>query len=193
MNRIEILEQKVRDLYAQKNIDRAEWADWLADNHVFIVADNASVFAQRFGANEELAKAAALLHDIADATMSRFDENHEAESMKIARKLLQECGYNDQETAIVVDDAIRLHSCHDGNVPTTLEGKVLATADSLAHLQTDFYIYATWIMGKNTPLDEIKAWVLKKLERDFHNKILFDEVKTEVQQNYEMLKELFSR
>lgn len=193
MSRINRLEQKVRDLYAQKNTNRAEWADWLADNHVFIVADNASVLAQRFGANEELAKAAALLHDIADATMSRFDENHEAESMKIARKFLQECGYNDQEIVIVVDDAIRLHSCHDGNTPTTLEGRTLATSDSLAHLQTDFYIYATWIMGKNTSLDEIKAWVLKKLERDFHNKILFDEVKTEVQQNYEMLKELFSR
>lgn len=193
MNRIEILEQKVRDLYAQKNTNRAEWADWLADNHVFIVADNASVLAQRFGANEELARAAALLHDIADARMSRFDENHEAESMKIARKFLQECGYNDREIAIIVDDAIRLHSCHDGNLPNTLEGKVLATADSLAHLQTDFYIYATWIMGKNIPLNEIKIWVLKKIERDFQNKILFDEVKTEVEQDYEMLKKLFSR
>ncbi len=193
MSRIRKLEIEVRELYAQKNANRAEWVDWLIDHHVFIVADNATKLAERFGANQELARAAALLHDIADTTMSRFNEKHEAESLDIARQLLQRCGFNKSEVSVAVDDAIKLHSCHDGKVPRSLEGKILATADALAHLKTDFYIYATWISGNDTPLEEVKAWVLKKIDRDFNNKILFDDIKAETRDSYEVLKEVFSR
>jgi hypothetical protein len=47
---------------------------------------------------------------------------------------------------LVVDDAIRLHSCYDGNRPASLEGQALAAADALAHLKTDFYVllHANW-------------------------------------------------
>ena len=40
MNRIEILKQKVVDLYEAKNPERADWADWFYENHVFLVAEN---------------------------------------------------------------------------------------------------------------------------------------------------------
>lgn len=187
------LETAVHELYDAKYPDREEWADWLADNHVVVVADFASELAVRYGANEELARAAALLHDIADAKMSRFNPGHEEESLAIARDLLSKSGYSDEEIELIVDDAIRFHSCHDGNVPKSLEGKILATADSLAHLKTDFYIYAVYAKEANTALVDIKDWVLKKLERDFHTKIQFDDVREEVRGDYEALKTLFSR
>lgn len=72
----------------------------------------------------ELATAAALLHDIADAEIPRFDPSHEARSLELATELLSPHGYTEDEIAIVVSDAIRLHSCHDGKVPQTLEGKI---------------------------------------------------------------------
>ena len=67
MNRLDILESKVRAMYDAKNPDRADWADWLADHHVFIFAENAEQLAERFGANKEYARAAAMLHDIESA------------------------------------------------------------------------------------------------------------------------------
>jgi putative nucleotidyltransferase with HDIG domain len=188
MTRIENLEAKVRKLYEAKDPNRADWADWLYDQHVFIVADNAESLAERFGANKEYARAAAMLHDIADAKMSRFDESHEDESLAISRHLLQESEYTPDEIALIVDDAIKFHSCHDGNIPHSLEGKVLATADSLAHLTTNFYeTAATALKDEKTP-EQIQQWVLKKLDRDFYNKVLFDEIKAEVQPHYERLK-----
>ena len=193
MSRIQDLEQKVYALYATKNAARADWADWLGDEHVPVVAKHASLLAKRFGANEEFARAAALLHDIADATMSRFADGHEEKSLEIARDLLQQSGFDQDEIKLIVDDAIRFHSCHNGKIPESLEGKVLATADAIAHLQTDFYIFATWDMGKTRTLHETKAWVLKKIERDFTNKILFSEIKAECKNDYERLKILFSR
>lgn len=194
MTRLEQLEKKVHELYDAEYPHRAEWADWLAADHVFVVADNATELAERFGTDKELSRAGALLHDIADAKMSRFDDRHEEQSLTMARILLDECGYDVHEITIIVDDAITYHSCLYGKVPKSLEGKVLATADALAHLTTDFYSKA---VTKKTEAgegqEEIKKWVLKKLERDFHNKILFDEIKNEVQPAYERLKLHYSR
>jgi len=192
MVRIDDLENTVRELYTSKNPNRADWADWLYREHVFTVVDYAGVLAQRFNANVEYARAGAMLHDIADAMMSRFAEGHEEESLSIARRLLEECGYTTEEIALIVDDAIKYHSCHDGNVPNSLEGKVLAAADSLAHLKTNFYELASSALKDEMSPEQLKDWVLKKLNRDFNNKILFDEIKREVQPDYERLKYHYS-
>jgi putative nucleotidyltransferase with HDIG domain len=194
MERLQTLETKVADLYRQKNPARDDWADWMADNHVFVVANFATQLAQKYGANAELARAAALLHDIADATMERKNDQHEAESLKIAQNLMQETGYTEDEIKVVVDDAIRYHSCHGDERPQSAEGRILSTADSMAHLKTDFYIYATWAFGRdNRTLEMVKTWALKKIERDLNNKMFYDDVRQELVPDYERIKELFSR
>jgi putative nucleotidyltransferase with HDIG domain len=194
MTRIQNLEQSVGDLYVAHNPERADWADWLGKNHVLLVADNATELAQQYGANEELARAGALLHDIADTKMSRFADNHEETSLEMARKLMQQAGFSEDEIRLTVDDAIRFHGCHDGHVPESIEGKVLAAADSKAHLLSDFYLFAAWSFGKEgKSLEEVKRYVLKKIDRDFHDKILFDEVREECRVAYDGLKALFSR
>ena len=194
MERLLQLEEKVKALYQEKNPSRDDWADWLATNHVFAVADFATELARKHGADEELARAAALLHDIADSKMERKNEQHEVESLNIARKLMLQTGYTDDEIKIVVDDAIRYHSCHGDERPESVEGKILSTADSMAHLKTDFYIYATWAFGyDHRTLEAVKAWALRKIERDMNNKMFFDDVRQELTPDYKRIKELFSR
>ena len=193
MTKLDKLEEAVKKLYEAKNPERDGWADWMVDNHVFVVADYATGLANRFGANTDLARAAALLHDIADCNMSRMNPGHEAESLKIARELMVQSGYTEEEISLVVDDAIRYHSCHDGKFPDSIEGKILATADSMAHLKTNFYIYAAWAFGKTKTLQQLKEWVLKKIERDLNDKVFFDEAREELRPDYEIIKNLFSR
>jgi hypothetical protein len=126
--------------------------------------------------------------------MSRFAPEHEETSLVMARELMQQAGFSEDEIRLTVDDAIRFHGCHDGKVPDSIEGKVLATADSKVHLLSDFYLFATWSFGKEgKSLEEVKQYVLKKIERDFHDKIQFDEVRQECQVAYDGLKALFSR
>ena len=69
---------------------------------------------------------------------------------------------------------------------------MLATADSMAHLLTDFYVHFIWAKG-DKELAEVKELMLKKLERDFHAKILFDDARERCRGDYEPLKHLFSR
>lgn len=193
MNRLLKLENKVRALYHNKNSSRAEWADWLEKNHVFVVANTATELAKKYGANEELARAAALLHDIADTRMKRKNEKHEATSLQMARELMTECEFSEKDIKLVVDDAIRYHSCYGTEHPESLEGKILSTADSLAHLKTDFYVFAAWALGRNMTLEELKKWVLDKIDRDLKNKIFFEEIRNEVVPDYNRIKELFSK
>lgn len=191
--RFESLSANVERLYMARLQTRSDWADELYKNHVLIVAEYACIVAERVGADIELAKAAALLHDIADFKMKRHDPRHKDESLHVARELMRECGYTTDDVTIVVDDAIRYHSCQNGQRPKTLEGQVLATADSLAHLKTDFYLFATTELGGRKSLDEIKQWVLEKVDRDLYQKISFDFAREEARRDYEMIRGLYSR
>lgn len=193
MNKLEKVRTTVHELYTSQNPDREEWSDWLYPNHVLVVAESARRLARKYGVNEELSEVAALLHDIADVKMARKAPEHEQASLEIAREVMTGSGYAADEIALVVDDAVKYHSCHDDERPQSKEGLVLATADSLAHLQTDFYIYAAWAFGKDRSLQQLKEWTLKKIERDLNNKISFDDERESARADYNMIKELFSR
>ncbi|MGB3023464.1 MAG: HD domain-containing protein [Candidatus Saccharimonadales bacterium] len=191
--RIDDVRATVKDLYQTKVAQRADWADWLYINHVIVVAKEAVVLAEKYTANAELAEASALLHDIADASTKRNDPEHEKKSLDTARNILTSCGYSADEIQLIVDDALRFHSCHDSEKPSSLEGKILSTADAFAHLKTDFYLYATWAFGTQKSFEDSKQWVLGKIERDFHAKIFFDDERAAWKHDYVLLKELFSR
>lgn len=193
MNRLDKLKQTVADLYHQQLPTRTDWADWLYERHVRAVTRIAEEIAEKHGADKELAQVGALLHDIADYKLQRREPNHEEVSLETARQLMREHDYTDDEIKLVVDDAIRYHSCHDGERPSSKEGLVLATADSLAHLTTDFYLYATHALGKEKPVPEVKEWVLQKIEKDLNNKISFDDEREAARADYEVIKNLFSR
>lgn len=190
MQGINCIQSKVEAIYEARNPSRDSWADQLFEHHVFLVSTKARELAERFGANAELAEAAGMLHDIADAIMSRFDPSHEEKSLYIAHTILAECGFT-QENIAIIDDALRFHSCRNGKTPVTMEGKILATADAVIHLTTPFYQRALAVKSQDTPLQEIRDWALPKIERDYHVKILFDEIRDEVSDDYENIKSLF--
>jgi putative nucleotidyltransferase with HDIG domain len=195
VSKIEKLEATVQKLYAGVDAGSAEWAAWLGENHVWVVADFASRIAPRHGADPELARAAALLHDIADVHVKSRSPEHQAESLRMGRELMAEAGYDESGIRVVIDDAVRLHSCHGSDRPATPEGKVLSAADAMAHFKSDFYLFATWAFAHDNQktLPEVKAWVLEKIERDLNVKAFFDDVRAEVRPDYELLKRLFSR
>ena len=192
MTKIEKLEKIVTKRYLSKKPNRDEWADDLFLHHVTTVANFASEVAARFDIDQDLSRAGALLHDIADSEMRRRNARHEERSLEIAEEILKQSGFGEKEIDIFINDALPLHSCRDGKVPKSDVGKVLATADALAHLKTDFYIYAARNIEKNN-LQDIKNWVLEKSERDWKIKIQFNEIREEVREDYKAIQQLFSR
>lgn len=192
MKRLDSLRQTVENLYHTPNPDADKWISWAYPNHVLVAAKNAERIAMKYNANQEFCIAGALLHDIGDAVMTRFTEGHEKESLRIADAILDKCGYNEKERKFIVNEVIAPHSCSH-TMPTALEGKVVATADAMAHFQTDFFLYFAWQHLGGKDLSSLKQWVLIKIEKHFHKKIFFDECKTEVEPEYKAIKLLFSK
>lgn len=184
------LEKRVIELYESKNPGRADWADWLFENHVIIVADTASLLAKKYNANEAVARTSALLHDIADAVMKRNDSGHEEKSLSMAKELLDGSEMNEDDKKIILEDALPFHGCRDGKYPKTLEGRILSSADAMAHFQTDFYLYFLWASYPDNSFLDTKEIVLKKIDRDFQEKIQFDEEREVVKPDYEALRHL---
>jgi HD superfamily phosphodiesterase len=188
-----IKHQKVADLVEKTYQNSSQdFAKWMWENHVPIVASNTEELSHRFNANADIAVAGAWLHDFGDAFVDRHSNEHDEVSKVEATKVLNASGYSDDEIKKVLGEVILPHSCKDGFLPTTIEGQVMATADALAHLTTDFYVQFAWKhLPEGKSYEQYLEWVAKKLERDCHDKIFFDEVREEVRHRYVVLKEVF--
>ncbi len=88
-----------------------------------------------------------------------------------------------------VQNIILTHSCGK-NKPKTLEGKILATADAMAHYINDFYLQIATTGRRNTT--DFKLWALEKLNRDYHKKIFFPWAKEKIKARHELLMKLFT-
>lgn len=173
---------------------KEDFAQWIWENHVQFVARKAEELSKKFDANEDLAVAGAWLHDFGDAFAYRHSQEHEEVSKIEATKVLEASGYSSKEVQEILEVIIEPHSCRDGNVPQTKEGQILATADALAHLETDFYIQFTWMhLPKGKSYKEFIDWVNEKLDRDYTKKIFFEEIKDQTKDRYKILKEVFKK
>lgn len=192
MAKLEKLRDEIAQLYLGKQPERGAWADWLYPNHVLMVAKLAEQIAAEHKADIDQSVAAALLHDISDAVMSRFAPGAEQRSLEIAEELLLKCGFSEDDVQVIVYDAIKNHSCRDGKLPDTLPGKILATADALAHFNTDFYLFAAHGFGSDRTYDEYISWLDRKIEKDYHVRLAFEDTKKATTGRYKFFKELVS-
>jgi putative nucleotidyltransferase with HDIG domain len=190
MNRLETLRKLVHECYIAPGPNAAAWIGWAYPNHVLKVTEITEQLAQKYGANIEQAVAGALLHDIADTVMSRFNPDHEKQSLHIAKDLLGKAGFNWLESRFILDEIIGPHSCKE-ILPAAQEGKVMATADSMAHFLTDFYPHFLWQHYGPGEYEPFKAWVLKKIYKDFTRKIFFDEEREAIRPRYEAIETFF--
>lgn len=165
---------------------------WMWRNHTQWVADKTLTLAKKYGADAEKVYCAALLHDLGD---SRYERNHadfDTWSWVTTKEVLKKAGFRKNERDEILE-AIRTHSCHPDHLPMTLEGKILATADGMWHLQTNFFPVICYMNRPDNThtYEEWQEWFMKKIERDFGPKIFFEDEREEARKDYEALKRVF--
>jgi len=96
-------------------------------DHVLRVVKLAEHIARCEGAQVDIVRAAALLHDVG---LAEGRAGHEASSARRARAILREHGY-DEEFIEAAAHAIESHRFRAGPAPRTLEARVLFDADKL--------------------------------------------------------------
>lgn len=171
---------------------RRRMAHWFWDNHVQVVARNALALGKKYKANCDYVVVGALLHDLADVWLERSDVLFESRTRIKATQILKKAGFSPQDIEIIITQVIDPHSCYPSKLPDMMEGKILATADAMAHLQTDFYpeFKRMGLPETINPLN-FNEWARTKLERDFHSKIFFGDERESTRKDYERLKAEF--
>ena len=189
-NRITFLKKLVRDFYeSHRDTWIPVWTEYLYTNHIFFVAELSQRLSEEFGIDPEYSMAAALLHDIADALVDRTHPDHMKISEKIALELLSQSGFSSEEIEVIIYDIIAKHACRNGVTPSTREGQIMTSADAIFHLVSDFWQFAiTQKLKKGDTKESIRKWWLEKVDRDFHVKICFDELRERYKVDYQRCK-----
>lgn len=188
MNRQGNVFQSVEKLYLSSG---RKMGRWMWEHHVQWVMERGEQLAQKYQADVGMVTVAALLHDLGDVWLERTDPYFDTRSEDEAKLILKEAGYDVAQIDSILTDIIAPHSCYPDNLPQTLEAKVLATADALFHLETDFYVqFAFMNIPAGKSYAEWIAWAREKVERDYEVKVFFEDEKKQIYSRYEALRSI---
>lgn len=181
MEKIRKIEEEIKNLYISDSDEKIS-SFWFV--HVKPVIDRAKNLAEKYGADKEIVWLAAILHDIGQLEAL---ESHEEIGAKKAYEIMLEKGYK-KELAEKVSEVILTHRVNQ-HKPENLEQKILATADAMSHFSTPHYLWLSRASKK--PLLELFEKLSEKIERDYNQKIFFEDERKMVEENYKMLKNWF--
>lgn len=159
---------------------------WFYNEHLLGVEENAKYLLENLAeADEELVMLGVWLHDLQRIRGIKGD--HQIKGAEEAEKVLKELNYS-EEIVEKVKKMILCHSC-DEVMPSTLEEKILATADAMSHYYNDFYLRIATLGQRD--LKAFREWSEEKINRDYNKKIAFDFAKEKIQDRHNTLVKLF--
>jgi len=130
--------------------------------HISVVESLAVDLGKRFGANEEILRIAALLHDIGRIKFG--PGKHEETGAIEAEKILKELKVEEKAIEKIVE-CIREHRHEKPTIPVSLEAKILKIADAYSHFKKPLEII--YMRAKiEEKLEESLIWMKNKLEKD---------------------------
>lgn len=162
--------QAIRDYVKSEIQNSPDCYEWFWDEHVSVVEKLAKeLIKTQPSANVEIVLLSVYFHDLWGADFSK--------------RYLTEHGFSEE----IINGVY--HSCMAHRVkevmPETVEAKILATADALSHFENGFYMRIFYSWGKRmTDYQEMRNKLMKKIERDFNQKIFFTEAKKAVEPMY---------
>jgi len=162
---------------------------WVIDSHLLVVEKFVNQLCDLYKkADREIVLLGVWFHDI--GRIRKRNKDHDLYGAKEAKKILSQ--YNlPKEKIKLVYEACRAHCCKNIK-PKSLEAKILATADAMSHLTNGFYLRLFFEKRFGENFEDNKKTVLKKLERDFNDKILLPKAKKIIEPLYEAWKKILN-
>lgn len=179
--KIQQIEEEIKKIFLD-NSDENWNVFWSI--HVKPVIEKSKELAEKYGGDLEVIWLAAILHDLAQLEV---DKDHDVVGAQKAYDLLTEKGF-DEDIAEKVKNVIFTHRVREYK-PENLEQKILATADAVCHFTKPHYFWMAHI-SKKSFMELIKKFD-GKIDRDFNDKIFFEDEKKLVEEQYKILKNWF--
>lgn len=167
------IEEEVKRMHlgADGDPQRKKLLQHFWDHHVVPVTAYSREMARRYGGDLDVVHLGALLHDMA---LIEDAEPHDEIGAKKAYELLV-INWAPCEVAEKVRDIVLKHRCRVYE-PETLEEKIVATADALAHFFPNFHGSGALSLAKEDHI-QMKVLDIEKLEREYERKIFFEKEK----------------
>lgn len=175
----------LREKVIKEAKETTQIGDWFLSKHLMEVERFANLLCDKHpDADRDIVGFGVWFHDI--GRLRGQDEGHDVYGAEEAKRVLIKEGV-DTDKIKRVYEVCRSHGCKDVK-PESLEAKILATADAMSHFTHSFYFRLFQYYKDELTFEEIKDKILQKLERDFNDKIAFDEGRDEVRKQYEAMK-----
>ena len=151
--------------------------------HINPVVEIACKMAKEMNADIQVVEIAAYFHDITKMTGER--KKHHLTGAKYAEDFLS--NYNIEKSKVEqIKSCIKKHRGSSEFTRDTIEEKIIATADAVAHIEHPLTLFYAWYGIRQCQIDEGADGIIHKLERSW-NKIEFPEVKNVLQEKYNVL------
>ncbi len=156
--------------------------------HIVLVVNNSLALTDRMGdADKQVVEMAAYLHDIGRFKTFRkmdLEEKHHIIGAQMAKELLEDRGY---EPSFIeqVGHCILTHRGKKGPLPKTIEAKIVACADAMAHFDAFFYMFKLFLDSYDT-FEEAISEMEQKMLRDWQ-KLTLPEARRLSQDKYEAI------
>ncbi|MBL7159314.1 HD domain-containing protein [Candidatus Microgenomates bacterium] len=155
---------------------------WFYEEHFLVVEKFAKeLFCLYPDVNKQAVMLAVWFHDVSRAWGKSKD--HDFHSAEYAKKVLTQKGF-DKKLIDLVYEVCRSHSCKKYQ-PQSIEAKILTTADAMSHFSGGFYLRLIHKWGKTMEYAAAKKRLLKKIKRDYQEKILLQEAKKATKSLYQ--------
>lgn len=152
--------------------------------HILPVVKNAMLLADKLKADREIVEMAAYLHDIGRAGKGRYDEDHEILGEAEARKILTSLKI-DPEKIEKVCSCILTHRKNEGRNPESLAAEIIINADAMSHCDGFLWLWAIYYEQRG--IDEARIELIKKMHKDWDNKLFLPEAKEIVKEKHESI------
>lgn len=165
---------------------RREFLKNFWDYHVVTVIEASQKMAVKYGGDKDIAYIGALMHDIGFIYSMK---NHDVVGAAKAYDILSKKGFS-KKIARAVSNIALCHRCK-AELPETIEEKIVATADAIAHFSPAYYLGLAVIA--NEDYKDLAKNNLKKLIKDYNNKIFFEAEKKKFKRVAKAFKKIFRK
>ncbi len=163
MNLVNLIEGKVKEILKENKLQSLAHRF----DHFQRVRKNALKIAEDYDVDLELLEIACLLHDIDEPY--NLKENHVERSLKLAKKILNEIGINEEKKQKVLN-IIKEHSTENITRKTSIESKILFDADKIDGLGSIGISRVFLFCGqRGLTLRESIKWYKKKINLTLKN------------------------
>ncbi len=168
-----------------KELVEQQCSDFDLRYHLLPVVQHARGLTETCHANREVVELSAWLHDIGRIKFGA--EDHELTGAEEAQRILTQFGYS-EDIIRQVRHCILSHRGKGSTSPETIEAKIVATADALAH----FDMIPAWLTAISDKgredVDEMYNWLSEKIDRDWSKKLLIPQAVEMAEEKYRAIK-----